>query len=49
MRLNGANDNVWRGREGANRGAVQHADPIVTRIADEEKIAQVDCQAGRET
>jgi hypothetical protein len=37
-----------RGREGASRSAVQRAGPMVTRIADEEKIAQVSCQAGRE-
>jgi len=49
MRLNGANGNVWRGREGAIRSAVQRADPMVRRIADEEKIVQVGCQAARET
>jgi hypothetical protein len=49
MRLNGANGNVWRGWEGASRRAVRRAYSMVTRIADDEKIAQVSSQAGRET
>jgi hypothetical protein len=35
---------AWPGRS-----AVRRAYPMVTRIADDEKIAQVSCQAGRET
>jgi hypothetical protein len=41
MRLNGANGNVRRGWERASRSAVRRAYPMVTRIADDEKIAQV--------